>query len=161
VPHAQPSTPHLEFALVDGPRTAPTALVFHSPWIHTMLRCVTLAATLCALALPAAAQVQRGFPASALRGEMQFLQPPDVVLNGRAARLSPGARIRGENNMLQMSGALVDLKTTVHYTVESNGMVRDVWLLSAAERARGPWPTTPAEAKTWQFDAAAQTWSRP
>lgn len=126
-----------------------------------MYRCATVATTLLALALPASAQVQRGFPAHALRGEMQFLQPPEVALNGRPARLAPGARIRGENNMLQLSGALVGLKTVVHYTMETNGLVLDVWLLTAAERARGPWPVTEAEAKAWRFDPVAQTWSRP
>jgi hypothetical protein len=34
-------------------------------------------------------------------------------------------------------------------------------LLTPAEAAKKPWPTTPAEASAWQFDAAAQAWSKP
>jgi hypothetical protein len=115
-----------------------------------MLRCVTLAAAIFAASLPAAAQVQRNFPANALRGEIRFLQPPEVLLNGQPARLAPGARIRGQNNMLQMSGALVDSGAVVNYTQENT-----------PEIAVRPWPTNAEQAKTWLFDAAAQTWTRP
>ena len=129
-----------------------------------MLRCVTLvgavvATTLTALA-PAHAQQQRVFPATALRGELRIQQPPEVTLNGRPARLAPGARIRGADNLLQMSGALAGQALTVHYTRDDYGLLRDVWVLTPAERARQPWPTTPAEAAAWRFDPVGQTWSR-
>jgi hypothetical protein len=129
-----------------------------------MFRCALLAATalfagLCAA--PAAAQVARPFPTSALRGELVVLQPPEVALNGRAARLAPGARIRGDNNLLQLSGALLNQRHTVHYTVDPSGLLLDVWILTAAERARQPWPTTTEQAAAWLFDPASQTWSRP
>jgi hypothetical protein len=126
-----------------------------------MLRCVTLAAAIFAASLPAAAQVQRNFPANALRGEIRFLQPPEVLLNGQPARLAPGARIRGQNNMLQMSGALVDSGAVVNYTQENTGLLLDIWILTAPEIAVRPWPTNAEQAKTWLFDAAAQTWTRP
>ncbi len=130
-----------------------------------MLRCVKPAAAFFALvitlALPAAAQMPRNFPATALRGELQFLQPPQVMLNGQPFRLAPGARIRGQNNMLQMSGALFDVKATVHYTIEPSGLLLNVWILTAAEAAVRPWPNSAAEAKAWLFDPAAQTWTRP
>jgi hypothetical protein len=125
-----------------------------------MIRCVAVT-LLAALALPVLAQqAQRPFPPNALRGELLVEQPPAVQLNGQAARLAPGARIRGENNLLQMSGALAGQKVLVHYTVDSYGLLLDVWVLSAAERARQPWPTTPAEAAAWRFDPVAQTWSK-
>ena len=129
-----------------------------------MLRCVLLAttATLAGLsAWPAAAQVPRPFPATALRGELVVLQPPEVALNGRAARLAPGARIRGDNNLLQLSGALVNQRYTVNYTIDPSGLLLDVWILTPAERARLPWPTTPEQAANWAFDPSTQTWSRP
>jgi hypothetical protein len=130
-----------------------------------MLRCVfgtTLATVLAAtLALPALAQATRPFPATALRGVLQIVQAPDVRLNDQAARLAPGARIRGANNMLQMSGALVGQQLLVHYTVEpTSGQLLDVWLLTPEEAARKPWPTTPQEAQQWLFNPAAQTWTR-
>jgi hypothetical protein len=37
----------------------------------------------------------------------------------------------------------------------------DVWILTPAEAAKRPWPVTPQQAETWQFDASTQTWSRP
>jgi hypothetical protein len=111
-------------------------------------------------AAPAAAQVKRNFPANALRGEIVVEQPPIISLNGQATRLTPGARIRGQNNMLQMSGALVGIPLLVHYTLDKEGLVHDVWILTDEERAKSPWPTTPQQAQTWAFDPAAQVWSR-
>ena len=106
------------------------------------------------------AQLPRQFPAGALRGDLTVLQPPDVQLNDAAARLSPGARIRGVDNMLQMSGSLIGQKLRVHYTLDASGNLRDVWVLTPDEARREPWPKTPAEAQTWFFDWSAQTWTK-
>jgi|JRYF01.1.fsa_nt_gb hypothetical protein len=111
--------------------------------------------------LTSSAQIQRPFPATALRGELRFGQAPEVTLNGQPARLAPGARIRGTDNLLQLSGSLAGQTHVVHYTVDPYGLLLDVWLLTPAERARQPWPRSAAEAAAWRFDAAAQTWSRP
>lgn len=127
-----------------------------------MYRCLVTASAVLAFALPAAAQVQRNFPQNALRGTITFGAPPHVQLNGKPAQLAPGARIRGLNNMLEMSGALVNVKATVNYTLEdTSGLVKDVWLLRTEEIARKPWPETPEQARTWQFDPVAQTWAKP
>ncbi|MEK8024531.1 hypothetical protein [Pseudaquabacterium rugosum] len=129
-----------------------------------MLRCA-LAATVCALAaLVPTVQAQstaRPFPVAALRGSLQVLQPPDVRLNGVAARLAPGARIRGTDNLLLLPVQLSGQTLTVHYTTELQGLIHQVWVLTAEEAARKPWPTTAAEAAAWTFDPASQTWSRP
>ncbi|MBC7941297.1 MAG: hypothetical protein H7Z19_16350 [Chitinophagaceae bacterium] len=127
-----------------------------------MPRCAPWLATLAWLALSdiSAAQ-QRNFPATALRGELRIGQPPEVLLNGRPARLAPGSRIRDTQNMLAMSGALVGQPLRVNYTLDTQGGILDVWVLTAAERARQPWPTSLEQARAWSFDAAAQTWSRP
>jgi len=103
--------------------------------------------------------VQRNFPADALRGTLVVNAPPEVTLNGRAARLAPGARIRGQNNMLEMSGGLVGLSLVVNYTSDTSGLVKDVWILTPDETRR-PWPTSPEEAQAWDFDPIAQVWSR-
>ena len=126
-----------------------------------MLRCVTLAATLAACALPAAAQMQRIFPADALRGELAVVQPPEALLNGRPARLAPGARIRSDNNLLMVSGALAGRRLMVHYTLDAAGQLHDVWVLTPAEMARRPWPATPEQARDWVFDPATQAWKQP
>lgn len=125
-----------------------------------MHRCV-LAAAVAAFVLPAAAQVQRNFPANALRGELKVVQPPDALLNGRPARLAPGVRIRGQNNMLVLSGAAIGQRLIVHYTVDPLGLVKDVWILTPAEMANKPWPMTPQQAQTWGFDPIAQVWTKP
>lgn len=123
-----------------------------------MLRCALLVGL--ALATPAWAQAQRNFPAHALRGEMLVLQPPAVSIDGKPARLAPGARIRDENNMLAMSGALAERRLVVHYTLEPNGMLLDVWVLTPQELARQPWPKTLDEARSWVFDPVGQSWSK-
>ena len=110
---------------------------------------------------PAAAQVQRNFPANALRGALVVVDPPQVTINGLAAQLAPGARIRSANNMLLLSATLVGQKLLVHYTLDAQGALHDVWILTAAEAARQPWPETPRQAQAWRFDATTQTWSKP
>jgi hypothetical protein len=125
-----------------------------------MLRCALLAA-LFAASLTATAQVARPFPADALRGDLQVLVAPDVLLNGKPARLAPGSRIRGENNLLALPGELVGRRQLVHYTQEQDGLIKDVWVLNTAERAVKVWPTTRQQAAQWRFDAATQTWSKP
>ena len=132
-----------------------------------MHRCVIRAATLLALAAafcaPALAQAVRKFPANALRGEITITQPPHLVLNQKiAAQLAPGARIRGMDNMQVLSGALIGARLMVHYTIDpTSGTLLDVWILTAQEYARKPWPATPAEAATWRFNPDAQVWSKP
>jgi hypothetical protein len=117
----------------------------YSLWIYTMnrckpfanVRCCLVIATLALTALPALAQTApvRGFPAQALRGKMVVTHPPLITMDGKPARLSPGARIKGTNNLLAMSGALVGQELTVNYTVEQLGMVHEVWILTEAEAA--------------------------
>lgn len=127
-----------------------------------MIRCVVALLTLLVIGGSTWAQnvVQRGFPASALRGDISFGQPPEVLLNGQPARLSPAARIRGTNNLLVMSGALMGKKAVVNYVVDPLGLVQDVWILTDAERAKQPWPTKTADARAWSFDPVAQVWTK-
>jgi hypothetical protein len=103
----------------------------------------------------------RNFPATALRGELLLTAPPEASLNGEPARLAPGARLRGEDNLLRLPASLAGQRLIVHYTLEATtGLVLDVWILNHTERAREPWPSTPAQARAWRFDPAAQTWTR-
>ena len=129
-----------------------------------MFRCVVVAAVLVAVvshAEPAVAQTARNFPATALRGELVVTEPPNILLNRQPARLAPGARIRGADNLLQMSGAVIGQTMSVHYTLDPLGLVLDVWVLTPNELARNPWPTTPQQAAVWAFNPDTQTWSRP
>jgi hypothetical protein len=109
--------------------------------MNTMNRClpvvrfsgllILLVAGLCA---PASAQTApRQFPPSALRGMLRVIQPPDVLINGSPARLSPGARIKGATNLMVMSAALVGSPVLVNYKRDAQGMIHEVWILSDAE----------------------------
>jgi hypothetical protein len=120
-------------------------------------------AALCSLPLIHTAHAQgiRSFPANALRGEVQVTQTPELLLNGKPARLAPGARIRGQDNMLVMSGAITGQRFKAHYTVDISGLLLDVWVLTPQELAKRVWPSTPEQAATWRFDPVAQEWSRP
>lgn len=129
-----------------------------------MPRCLLTASVALTLAVPVFAsaqmQIHRNFPANALRGELVVGIPPEITLNGKDARLSPGSRIRGPNQMLLMSGAITGEKLVVNYTVEQYGLVQDVWVLRPEEIKR-LWPKTPKEAATWSFDPIGQTWTKP
>lgn len=120
---------------------------------------VTIVAT--ASTAPACAQVQRVFPQNALRGALVIGDPPEIAMNGKPARLAPGARIRDQSNLLAMSGTLIGTRLLVNYTLDPMDLVKDVWILTPEEAAKRPWPTTPRQAEEWLFDPVAQAWSRP
>jgi hypothetical protein len=130
-----------------------------------MYRCIAAALAALTLSLgiaaPAAAQPQRNFPADALRGALVIGDPPLATLNGQVTRLAPGARIRGQNNLLVLSGTLSGQRLLVHYTLDTQGLLRDVWILTADEAMKKPWPTSAEEAGVWTFDPVAQAWTRP
>jgi hypothetical protein len=125
-----------------------------------MYRCALYALAAACVVTPAAAQ-QRNFPPQALRGALVIQAPPEALLNDRPVRLAPGARIRGQDNMLQMSASLVGARLLVHYTLDPQGLIRDVWILTPQEASRQPWPTTAAQAQAWRFDPVAQLWTQP
>ena len=77
----------------------------------------------------------REFPATALRGSLQVTLPPQVLLDGKADQLSPGARIHGTNNMLLLSGSLAGQTVQVNYVREIGGALSEVWVLTEAEAA--------------------------
>lgn len=107
---------------------------------HLLGALFILAASATLAAPPAHAQTTaqfkpaiRTFPAAALRGEMVVVAPPAILLDGKADRLSPGSRIRDANNLLVMSGALVNQKIVVNYLREGAGNVHEVWILNSEE----------------------------
>jgi hypothetical protein len=124
-----------------------------------MTRCAIALLLSLAAALPAHAQ--RLFERNALRGELVVTAPPEAKLNGKDVRLAPGSRIRNAQNMVQLSGSLLGQMLLVNYTLDGFGQVNDVWILSAEEAARQPWPKTAAEAQAWTFDPTLQRWSKP
>ncbi len=117
-----------------------------------MNRCaLALAFSLCAAAWsapPALAQVTlpagfepvpRVFPQTARRGTLVVVAPPEITLDGRPARLSPGVRIRDPKNRLVLSGTLIGQEVLVNYVRDPLGLVHEVWIITEAEaRLRRP-----------------------
>ncbi len=122
--------------------------------------CLALAWLAACADAPTSTGMQRNFPQTALRGAVVIGEAPEIALNGKPARLAPGARIRDANNMSVVPGALLGGRYLVHYTVDTSGLVKEVWILRPDE-ATGRWPTTIDEAQRWIFDPVAQVWSRP
>jgi hypothetical protein len=75
----------------------------------------------------------REFPKAALRGEMVVKNHPEIVLNGKAERLSPGARIWDKDGALVMSARLAGQVVTVNYLREGGGLIHQVWILNSEE----------------------------
>ena len=88
--------------------------------------------------VPASAQSVRSFPAQTQRALLQVTQAPDILLNGKPARLAPGARIRASNDFLVLSGTLTGQTLVVNVVLESGGLVKEVWILSPEEAAQAP-----------------------
>ena len=92
------------------------------------------AALLIALPLSALSQSgTRAFPAKALRGTLVVVQPPNVTMDDRVTRLSPGARIYNTNNSLVMSASLLNKEVVVNYTVDLRDQIQNVWILTETE----------------------------
>ncbi len=97
----------------------------------------------CALFAPASmlfssnaqAQMVRSFPEKAQRGSMVVGAAPEIRINGKAERLSPGSRIRSATNMLVQPSNIAGAELAVNFTREPGGMVHEVWILNAAELA--------------------------
>lgn len=93
---------------------------------------ILLALTLTTLS---ALAFDRPFPANASRASLVITSYPQVQLDGKAARLSQGARIWSTDNLTVVPNALGSSAHIVNYTTDLEGAIDRVWLLSAAEAA--------------------------
>ena len=100
-----------------------------------MKRCIPFALLVFAmLAGPSFGQgMQRSAPKDVVTGQLVVTAPPEVTMNGKPDRLSPGARIRDLNNMLVLSGGIVGQQIPVVYRRDGAGLVHEVWILTPAE----------------------------
>jgi hypothetical protein len=116
-----------------------------------------LAALLCTATALAGAQTAprvRDFPKEALRGKLVVVQPPEITLDGKAERLSPGSRIRGADNMLRLSGTLIGQELTVNFVREGSGLISLVWILTDEELALPQAAATPPRSFSTIVDPA-------
>ena len=74
-------------------------------------------------------------PPKAKRADITFNGTPDILVDGKLARLAPGARITDRNNMLALPGALSGVITTKYTVEETTGLVMLVWILTEKEIA--------------------------
>ena len=75
----------------------------------------------------------RTFPKDAKRGELVVLSAPDIAMDSKPDRLSPGVRIRDAKNNLVMSGTLANQRLVVNYLRDNTGLVHSVWVLTSDE----------------------------
>lgn len=115
---------------------------------HPFLRrlcLIVLSASALSFNLVSAQTGVRQFPATAQRGTLVVTEPPEVLINGAAARLSPGARIKGVNDALVLSASLVGQSVLVNYRRDGQGLIHELWILSpeeAQEKRAGMEPVT-------------------
>lgn len=77
--------------------------------------------------------VDRDFPASALRGKLTITAYPIVTVNGNTLRLSPGSRIWNTQQLTQIPSSLGADTYQVNYTLNIQGDIDRVWILTADE----------------------------
>jgi hypothetical protein len=94
--------------------------------LRTLILAIGLAASLGALA-----QV-RTIPADAKRGQIQHVEDTVIRMNGRVMRLSAGAQIRNTSNVI-IQPASVPAGVLVKYTLDTQGYVHRVWILTLQE----------------------------
>ena len=99
-------------------------------------RSLLLAALACH-ALPAFAD-PREFPPNARRGKMTPGYFPDITIDGKPRRLAPAARIVNQDNLAELPATLRGTNIVVNYTVNADGDIDRVWLLTAEEARRKP-----------------------
>ncbi len=111
-------------------------------WNQTRARLIQVAFAAVAglsFALPSAALAQgfqRDAPKDVVPGQLTLTAPPEVTMDGKPDRLSPGSRIRDLNNMLVLTGSVVGQTLPVVYRRDSAGLVHEAWILTAEEYSK-------------------------
>jgi hypothetical protein len=98
----------------------------------TLLACVVLAGPFVHSAASAQG-IQRSAPKDVVLGKLVVTQAPDITIDGKPDRLSPGSRIRDLNNMLVLSGSLAGQTLPVVYRRDAAGLVHEAWILTNEE----------------------------
>jgi len=77
----------------------------------------------------------RTIPADAKRATLTHVRETDVTLDGKPARLSPGAQIRDQNNRIVLP-TMLPADTKVKYLPDAVGNLHRIWILSEQEIAQ-------------------------
>ena len=100
-----------------------------------VLKLLHVAALALALGATAVCAQLRNIPAEAKRGLIRPLQEMAVQINGRPMLLAPGAQIRDATNLIVIP-ATVPAGSRVKFTLDAQGQLNRVWILSAEEAAQ-------------------------
>ena len=97
-------------------------------WIRIFLAGSALLAS-----IASAQGIRRDAPQDVVLGQLVVTAPPQVTVDGKPDRLSPGSRIRDLNNMLMLSGGIVGKTLPVVYRRDAAGLVHEAWVLTDEE----------------------------
>ncbi len=112
--------------------------------LRSLIAFVLALCSVAALAQP----VTRNIPKDAKAGQLTHLQENVFSLDGQKVRLAAGGTIRGENDLL-ITPMTVKRDSIVRYTVDADGNLDKVWVLTPEEAKnvnigwRMPWSTSP------------------
>ncbi len=95
----------------------------------------------------------RKFPANALRGRMRVVQAPEILIDGKPERLSPGSRIRDTQQRMVMSASVTNIEFIVNFVRNPRGEVHEVWILNELEAKQKLKTNTPER----NFSFASET----
>jgi hypothetical protein len=104
--------------------------------MSSFLKTGLAALTLLALMIPAAFSQLRSLPEDTERGFITHLQGNEVAVNGSPMRLAPGATIRNRENLIIVPAALPPEGAPAEYTLDADGAIARVWLVTEAEASR-------------------------
>jgi len=91
-------------------------------------------AGLLGLIITGPANAAREFPADARPGMFHVIQAPAVRVSRQNMMLAPGGQIRDQANLIVQAASLSDYYRVL-YTLDTNGNVFRVWILTPEERA--------------------------
>jgi len=101
-----------------------------------MIRRTAFLAALALATVAGAVHAQlRTIPADAKRATLTHVRETDVTLDGKPARLSPGAQIRDQNNRIVLP-TMMPPGTKVKYLPDAVGNLHRIWILSEQEIAQ-------------------------
>jgi len=79
---------------------------------------------------------ERDFPVSTLRGKLTITNYPNVTMSGNTLRLSPGSRIWNTQQLTQIPNSLGADTYLVNYTLNAQGDIDRVWILTPDEASQ-------------------------
>jgi hypothetical protein len=100
------------------------------------MRLIAALLALLPMAVPGAVAQMRTLPLDTERGVIRHIEGPDVTVDGKSARLAPGATIRNRDNLIIVPASLPAEGARAEYVRDAQGMIFRVWLVTSEEAAR-------------------------